>query len=919
MRDICRFLWAKCQLNIQTRCRTWQPLILHLLDAAVCGEAILLREPTATRLAMSEIFGLEWEEAIKWLRLILACHDLGKATPDFQLRNPCKKYLPNGKWVEFQNPCRKRLLENGLRAYSKDKPEHALAGQVIMEKLLNRGLPGHSAPDKSLGRFFNEIAACIGRHHGAVQELCRVNRFPDSRLWPEVADELFQTLWNLFKPGQLPPGRQLSGRGFVLLAGLISFSDWIASDETRFTYGQPEDLDCLEDWLSERRRVAERTLDEIGWNRRESLIQTQPNFEEVFAKKPRPLQTIAERALSGLTEPPVVVVEAPMGEGKTEAAFYAHLVLQRRFGHRGLYLAMPSRATGNAMFGRLEEFLGDFAGTRHIDMQLLHGAAFLSEEFQRLRLAGAAIGDDHQSDGEGEGEGGVEAGEWFTHKKRALLSEYGVGTIDQALLGILPVKHHFVRLWGLANRTVILDEVHAYDFYTSELILQLIVWLRSLGSSVIVLSATLQPEFTKKLACKLELTPTDNGDSPYPRLRIYEGGREKTYGFAPAGELRRAVELVKIASDIESIGKGLEERWPGRGHVLALVNTVDRAQEMYRWFPSGEKIREDETVAGKRLSDGREIYLFHARFPADERQIRENLALRLFGKESDHSRPRLLIATQVAEQSLDLDFDLMASDLCPMDLLLQRLGRLWRRPAFRPLERALFLVAGLAGDKPPDFGKPLWWKALYREDILLITWHLLSARGGLVLPDDIDRLVRQAYDAAARGDCPGIPQDELLRIRKAEDQEFGEALASKTLARTAAIPPPGDFLKLAEGGKISEDPDLIEDPDSYSGVKTRLGRESVLAIPFSPEETFEPTRIPSEGKAISWIRRALVVSHPSLVKVLTSSGVPPGWKKSPLLRHAHPLRFDSAGYWEDDPGIRLDPELGLRYGINRNE
>ncbi len=132
-----------------------------------------------------------------------------------------------------------------------------------------------------------------------------------------------------------------------------------------------------------------------------------------------------------------------MGEGKTEAAFYAHSEFQRRFGHRGLYIAMPTRATGNAMFLRTLEFLKSFAGDRILDLQLLHGATQLNDTFQQLKVS--------QIHSE-EGDGAIQASSWFTHKKRALLSEYGVGTIDQALLTILPVRHYFVRLWGLANR-----------------------------------------------------------------------------------------------------------------------------------------------------------------------------------------------------------------------------------------------------------------------------------------------------------------------------------------------------------------------------------------------------------------------------------------------------------------------------------
>jgi CRISPR-associated endonuclease/helicase Cas3 len=166
---------------------------------------------------------------------------------------------------------------------------------------------------------------------------------------------------------------------------------------------------------------------------------------------------------------------------------------------------------------------------------------------------------------------------------------------------------------------------------------------------------------------------------------------------------------------------------------------------LYCYFPEGEPLEREGQRVGKYLSDGTEVYLFHARFPADRRQEREELILDLFGEGGSREGRKILIATQVAEQSLDLDFDLIATDLAPIDLVLQRAGRLWRYARkSRPISEPILLVAGLAGDEPPSFSKPLWWGAVYREDILLRTWSLL--RGGqrhtLTLPDEIDTLVQ---------------------------------------------------------------------------------------------------------------------------------------------------------------------------------
>ena len=172
-----------------------------------------------------------------------------------------------------------------------------------------------------------------------------------------------------------------------------------------------------------------------------------------------------------------------MGEGKTELAFLAHLRLQAANGHRGLYVALPTQATGNALFKRALKFLESFI-EGHADVQLVHGGASMNEDAQQLRAINLHGIDQNKDET-------LSASAWFSQRRRPLLSPYGVGTVDQALYATLNVKHHFVRLWGLSNRVVVLDEVHAYDTYTTGLIAALLQWLKALGSSVVLMSATL--------------------------------------------------------------------------------------------------------------------------------------------------------------------------------------------------------------------------------------------------------------------------------------------------------------------------------------------------------------------------------------------------------------------------------------------
>jgi len=861
---------------------TYHPLPLHLMDVACSADAILSREPPTTRTRMGEMLGLTWEEARPWLLLLVACHDLGKASPGFQVKWPGA--LPLLHLAPLQIPL-------GVDS----RINHAFVSQLVLcAFLMERGWPEELA-------FL--AADGVGCHHGdraaptTLDYLAGNRRALGNDGWQSARRELFEALLEVFHPSALPTRADLDGPAFMLLSGLTSFADWIGSNEAWFPFGTPQDCAELKGWRSQRAVQADLALDAIGWGKRSPLLNGPSTFESVFHMPPRPLQSAIEKVAGAMTGPSIILIEAPMGEGKTEAAFYAHLELQRRFGHRGLYVALPTKATGNAMFKRTLEFIQSLIPGREVDLQLLHGATQLNEAYQNLRLSGIY---------NAEGNGKVQAGEWFTHKKRALLSEYGVGTVDQALMAILPVRHQFVRLWGMANRVVVFDEIHAYDAYTGTLLIHLLRWLFALGSSVILLSATLPPTIRRRIAAVVD-GELPYPDAAYPRLSIFRPGAIEQVSF-PADPARQiSVQLEGIPADLASLKGAVDARLSSGGMGLALVNTVARAQDLYRSYPEGELLHQGGIVVGKHLPDGTEIYLFHARFPADQRQQRENSSLATFGKDGPREGRKILIATQVAEQSLDLDFDVMVTDLAPVDLILQRAGRLWRhaRPT-RPVARPYLLVAGLSGDEPPSFGQPLWWGKVYQEDILLRTWVLLQGRKELALPDEIDPLVQAVYE-----NCVQAPEFLQKRWDKAEMTEEGETFAQRGMANQAIIGLPEDasWNDPARYTKADED-----EPGLHLSLiaQTRLGDPSVVTIPL-PKADFEPESVPDNAIARIWSMQSMSISRPGVVHKLQSMGVPSGWTRSPLLRNAYPLLLDAQGRWEGDRNVRLDVDLGLVY------
>ena len=235
-------------------------------------------------------------------------------------------------------------------------------------------------------------ADAVGCHHGsrasakALEDLEGDRSALGSREWADARHQLLDALFAVFTPTSIPTKSSLSGPEFMLLAGLTSFADWIGSNADWFGFSGEEAVAGLDSWFKGRCSDAERALDAIGWLPRTALSASPRDFADVFGFAPRPLQQAVADMLEKLTEPAILLVEAPMGEGKTEAAWFAHLELQRRFEHRGMYIALPTQATGNAMFERTLGFLRRQGVERMLDVQLLHGGSFLNDSFQQLRL-----------------------------------------------------------------------------------------------------------------------------------------------------------------------------------------------------------------------------------------------------------------------------------------------------------------------------------------------------------------------------------------------------------------------------------------------------------------------------------------------------------------------------------------------------
>lgn len=872
-----RGLWAK----------SGQPhghgLLCHMLDVAAVAEALLNREPRQTVALAARWFGLRDEVAVRWLATMAGLHDFGKAMPGFQHK------WPIGKTVDAEHG-----LPFNIAALQVKRHCHATCA------LLRRT----TKQEFSRCSWLGPVALALGGHHGYVPRSTEIrNGHPrnEGNEWLQVREEILNAYWSTLQPGACPSEGELSLAACAWFAGLTSVADWIGSNQDWFPPGQRSQT--LAGHYREALELAIGALEKLGWPAFRELLAERIGIHELLGRilrkatvQARPLQQVGDKLLNQVEGPSLMIVEAPMGEGKTELAFLAHLRLQSRNGHRGLYIALPTQATGNAMFTRTLSFLRVFTDGLPLDIQLVHSGAAQTEDTLRLLSV-----DDSKEET-------VASAAWFSQRKRPLLSPYGVGTIDQVLFATLNVKHHFVRLWGLANRVVVLDEVHAYDTYTSTLIEALLRWLKRMDCSVVLMSATLPAARRNDF-----LRAWGGGavsDVAYPRIVVTAGQLSK--GEHVHCRSLAPIAVASISEDISTIGDAAVRSVSQGGCGAIIVNTVQRAQDLY-------------TALRQRVDAETKLFLFHARYPLDERTLREKAVLECFGHSDSDKRPAraLLVATQVVEQSLDLDFDFMFSDLAPIDLLFQRAGRLHRHNRERPAahRQPCLTVAGFQRDREPEL-KETAWGFVYDPYILYRTWAIAGKEPVWQLPGDIDRLVQAVY-----GGTPYEEQERVAFERKL-DTALGEHLAIVAEQRQHAIDVAIDAEAEPQNAYNNKPRASDEDDGAAPKVVTRLGAESVTVVPvhteeglwrlFPGEEPFDPESLLDDALARRIYRRQVRLSRKDIVVALRERKAPGGFADNPLLRSLKPLCLNHCLADFGRLRVRLDAEIGLTYESTEN-
>ncbi|GIW07772.1 MAG: CRISPR-associated helicase/endonuclease Cas3 [Dehalococcoidia bacterium] len=742
---------------------------------------------------------------------LAAIHDIGKCDPRFQFQPTATD--------EVLAP----LSAVGLEPYRDPGAEgvrfpHEVCSSIWLRDWL-------STRAKWSRRTVNHLRRVPLGHHGNFHDSLKWHEagLPQVEIWRACRDELGDLLLRVIgvSLGEEPRPKHWDVAG-VKLTALTVLADWIASDHRTYDYpGLAQRSNDPAAYFKEAEAEAKRVVDQLAFARSVPPVPANAAFSSLFPGlsgfQPRPVQALIEQsAQCGRLPPGFAIIEAPMGEGKTEAAFYLAEHWLGQVGGEGIYFALPTQATSNAMFDRYRAYLAHRGGNA-ATLRLVHGMAWLVAEHGLSSLP-ETFGD---SDRGGSEEDAL-AYDWFRGPRRALLAPDAVGTIDQALFAALRGKFGFLRLLGLGRNVLIVDEAHAYDAYMSTILARLIEWRRAMDAPVIVLSATL-PNATKQQLLKAWGVSTSElvGQS-YPLITSADcsGTVSLHVPTAPSERKRIALRLHRgILEDYAAIAQLAIDQVRTGGCLAVLKNSVKGAQAVYR------ALVEKGVPRHERL-------LFHARFRAEERARIEREVIQRFGKSDRGDRGRaIVVATQVIEQSLDVDFDGMISQIAPIDLLLQRAGRLWRhrrspRPGFS--EPVLHVLTPAEGHFA--FGLTGF---VYSEgpEVLLRTLAILNERAAqgarVFIPDDLRSLIEQAY-----GEEPWpeehIPLDILNEARRRQH----ELRASREANAAEALIPSPEHREFRYPGLKSARLEAEEGaPASALRVQTRLGggtREAVV-------------------------------------------------------------------------------------------
>ena len=781
--------WGKAKPDYLLE-QKWHPLAYHCLDVAAVAAAWWDESPVIQRISLTS-FNWPESEAKRlraWMLFFTALHDLGKFDVRFQLK------APDALAVAWQ-PLGKQ--DHGLPLKEITEFDHGWAG-IAWAKQEYKQWVSHEDTDCEIWEKWNPWLAAVTGHHGDFYtpvmaglkldtDEALIERDRHAReVFANLLAQLFLAPAGLCLQDVPPP---CSGSAQCWLAGFCAVCDWVGSNTDVFKYQAPAPATALADYFdaSVKKIQAGDVLHNFG------LLAKAMNYKGVSAllKKEESPRGVQVQVDSLPTVPGLTLIEAPTGSGKTEAALaYAWRLLEQGSAD-SIVFALPTQATANAMLTRTEEFAVKIFGDANV--VLAHGKRGFDKTFRSLIESGQRI------TAQGKTEASVQCAAWLANsRKRVFLGQIGICTVDQVLLSVLPVRHKFVRGFGLNKSVLIVDEVHAYDAYMHGLLGEVLRRQKATGGSAILLSATLPAGVRAKLLEAWESSGVD--DAPYPALWHATQGAAAciTVPDEHRPEQREVMtECLKLPGAFpndEVIARIIAAAESG-ARVAVVLNLVDDAQRLARILRSKTTI---------------DVDVFHARYRFIDRQQKEEAVKNNYGREAPRNGGRILVATQVVEQSLDLDFDWMLTQICPVDLLFQRLGRLHRHQReHRPtgFESPRCTVLSVEGE---DYGLH---KLIYGNTrVLWRTEQLLAGTDRIVFPEAYRNWIEQVYH---RDDWAEEPEKISLDYDKfSAMQRTREADALRLTTMTAKA---------------------FRDEDARVTGLTRDGEMSLTILPIQPD------------------------------------------------------------------------------------
>ncbi len=731
--------WGKADPNYPDP-QKWHPLAYHMLDVVSVAAAWWDADP-ALRGRFLAAFPDAPENRLRgWVLFFVALHDLGKVDIRFQLKAPDALAAA---WRMIAKGVDHEISQKEISAF-----DHGHAGIAWAAQEYETWLSLRDADHSIWSRWDNWLAATTG-HHGDFPK-AGYEGLKGIEADPALIDHdraarhaLVAAFGSLFlQPAglslqTLPPHCSIAAR--AMLAGFCASCDWLGSNTDEFAYRAPDTALPDSDYLSERHAHIEssRMLERYGLL---AVAQPYAGLSALLGhtESPRGVQTLIDDlpASAGLT-----LIEAPTGSGKTEAALAHAWRLIEAGVADSIVFALPTQATANAMFERVKTFATKVYGEANV--VLAHGKRDFNAGFQQLVERG------QRRTRQGDEEASMQCAAWLaSSRKRVFLGQIGVCTIDQVLLSVLPVRHKFVRGFGLNKSVLIVDEVHAYDAYMYGLLGEVLKNQHACGGSAVLLSATLSTSLRDKLLAAWESEVADDAAStPYPALWHATGGTVTPLTVADEHRPPRrevGIECLRLpaAYPDDDLRARIVAAASNGALVAVVVNLVDDAQRLARELR--ELVADSPEIA---------VDIFHARYRFADRQDKEAAVLKHYGRNTPRSTGRILVATQVVEQSLDLDFDWLVTQICPVDLLFQRLGRLHRhqreqRPPGFETPRCTVLTV-----EHDDYGvfELIYGNArvLWRTDVLV------NREGTLVFPEAYRDGIEQVYQ---REDWPDEPE-----------------------------------------------------------------------------------------------------------------------------------------------------------------